>query len=106
MSGSADVEDDVSAVVAESARDRVFRWDGGAWTGCLAGDDVPAAERYLADIDVLDQLLQVIPWPAESGEVPYEGACSILTCRFRAIIVDGAHCRRRRRPTRRDGGCS
>jgi hypothetical protein len=39
----------------------------------VAGDDVPAAERYLADVDVLDQLLQVIPWSAESGEAPHVG---------------------------------
>src|SRR5208337_965850 len=41
--------------------------------GRLASDDIPVAEWYLADIDVLDQLLQVIPWPVESGEVPYVG---------------------------------
>ena len=50
----------------------------------VAGHDVAAAERQLANLDVLDQPLQVAPWPVESLEAAHVGECIAVTMRVDA----------------------
>jgi hypothetical protein len=52
---------------------------------------MPAAERQLTDLNIVDQLLQMIPWPVEPSKLRTQGAWSILARRFTATIHGAAH---------------
>ena len=59
------------------ARDPAPPWNrpgaGPPGPAAAAGQDIPAAERQFTDVNVLDQLLQMMPRPVETLEAAHIG---------------------------------